>query len=191
MRFPFKAVGNILIVTALTSSLYIYWPILRLEWQFRSQIGVAQAIEPKSSEFGIVIPKLGINEKVAANVNPFDKSEYLPILNDSIAHASGSALPDENGNTYLFAHSSDNPFTITRYNTAFYLLEKLETGDEISLYYEGEEVKYVVREMAVVKPWEVEALTKENRNQLTLQTCTPIGTAINRLLVFADPVQEN
>lgn len=184
-----KVVGNLLIVTSLLSLLYIYYPILKLELAYRLRDSLpSKSIVPVSSEFGIVIDKLGINEKVTPSVDPFDQSQYLPILAHSVAHAQGTSLPDGPGNVYLFAHSSDNPFSITRYNTSFYLLHKLEVGDPIKIYYQGELHQYRVSGSTVVKPWQVQALTDMESPGLTLQTCTPIGTSINRLLVFANPI---
>jgi LPXTG-site transpeptidase (sortase) family protein len=181
-----KTFGNSLITISLISLAYIYYPILLAEYNFRFGPKV-QASAP-TSEFSIVIPKLNISETVFANTDPFNQEEYSQILTQGVAHAKNTSLPGQSGNVFLFAHSSDNPFSITRYNTAFYLLPKLAPGDEISLYYNTQEYKYRVREAQTVKPWQAEALTTDTRNQLTLQTCTPVGTSINRLLVFADPI---
>ena len=190
MKIPVKrkALGNVLIAVSIISTLYIFLPVWLQEFAYRIDAISQQSSEPKSNEFGIVIDKLGINEVVTANVDPFNKKEYMPVLQQGIAHASNTALPDQEGNVYLFSHSSDNPFSITRYNTSFYLLDKLKPGDEIKIYYQQHEHLYRVRETSVVKPHQVEALSQETQNQLTLQTCTPAGTATNRLLVFADPV---
>ena len=37
-------------------------------------------IEPKSTDFGLVIEKIGVNEPIAADVDPFNQNEYLSIL---------------------------------------------------------------------------------------------------------------
>jgi sortase A len=184
---PLRLVGNLLIAISLLSLGYIYWPILKLElvYLLRGQSTISQ---PVSKDFGIVIDKLGINQSVTKNVDPFDKSAYLPALARGVAHAAGTGLPDQPGSIYLFAHSSDNPFSITRYNTAFYLLDRLTVGDEIKIFYEGRLFRYRVSTSKVVKPWQVEALTEIQSDQLILQTCTPIGTSLNRLLVFATPI---
>lgn len=43
--------------------------------------------------------------------------------------------------------------------------------------------------MTVVKPTDVNALQTDNSKPVaTLITCTPLGTALNRLLVFADQI---
>lgn len=183
-----KTVGNLLIVGSLVALAYTYYPVILSEWRYRTLPADWQA-ENVDESFSIVIPKLGISEQVFENVDPFDRDRYLPVLEQGVAHASGSATPDQSGTTYLFAHSSDNPLAITRYNTAFYLLDRLKQGDLIKIYYQAQVHEYRVREVGVVRPSQVEFLTQATADQLILQTCTPIGTAINRLLVFADRVE--
>ncbi|MFQ5452177.1 MAG: sortase, partial [Candidatus Paceibacterota bacterium] len=92
---------------------------------------------------------------------------------------------------YLFSHSTDYFYNVTRYNAIFYLLYKLEPGDEINLFYKGARYKYLVDELKIVNPSEVGYLTeKSGREELVLQTCWPLGTTFQRLLVFARPASE-
>ena len=182
-----KHLANFLIVLPIVSTIYIYFPILKTEFSYRYQPKNSGQHIPKSTDFGIIIPKLGINETIINDVDPFNKPEYMEALTKGIAHAKNTSTPDKNGTTYLFSHSSDNPFSITRYNTAFYLLPKLEKDDEIIVYQNGQEYTYLVTAQKIVKPWEVDILTNSTDNQLILQTCTPVGTSVNRLLVFAKP----
>jgi len=103
-----------------------------------------------------------------------------------VAHAKGSALPDERGNVFIFAHSSDTPLNITRYNAVFYLIGKLKTGDEIIVYFQYSRYVYEVVDKKIVPPEVVDdALRYLEGKTLTLQTCHPPGTTINRLLVIA------
>lgn len=102
-----------------------------------------------------------------------------------MAVASGFAKPGEAGTTYIFAHSSDSPWNITSYNTVFFRLGELKSGDLVEIKYQGRDFKYQVTHSVEVWPNEVEALTKNSSDQLILQTCTPVGTSLKRLLVFA------
>lgn len=188
MKRIFKQLGNIFILISTGLFIYIYLPVIKLEIEYQLQKNSLQPQIPKSLEFGLVIPSLGINQIVTPNVDPHNPTEYLPVLNHSIAHASTSSLPDQPGNVYLFAHSSDNPLSITRYNTAFYLIDKLKPGDKILLYYQGQQHKYLVTDTQIVKPSRVDLLTQTNPQTLTLQTCTPVGTSINRLIVTAKQI---
>ena len=82
-------------------------------------------IEPVDPEFSIIVPKIKANAKIIQNVDPYNSKEYQLKLTQGVAHASGSALPEELGNTFLFAHSSDNFYNANRYNAIFYLLNKM------------------------------------------------------------------
>ena len=145
---------------------------------------------PQSSEFGIIIPKIGANAKIIPNVNPTDEKEFLPILQKGIAHAKGTVFPGIKGNTYLFAHSTDSFWNVGRYNAVFYLLKDLEAGDEIVLFFENRRYDYAVKELKVVDAKDVSYLVdsqKETEETLILQTCWPPGTTWKRLIVKATP----
>jgi len=72
---------------------------------------------------------------------------------------------------------------MTRYNTIFLRLSSLKAGDPILLKFNGVQYQYRVTRKAEVWPYEVESLLNINdSDQLVLQTCTPIGTDLKRLL---------
>jgi len=107
-----------------------------------------------------------------------------------VAHAKGTAYPGEIGNSFYFAHSSDNFYNANRYNSVFYLLNKMEIGDVFYLVYKNEIYRYGVIEKSVVKPDAVEYIKKENDEKLaTLMTCWPAGTTINRLVVVGKLIE--
>jgi len=143
----------------------------------------------KNKEYGIIIPKLGIDEPVVFNVDPNDKQQYRAALKQGIAHASGTAYPGNNGVAYYFAHSS-TPDLKLQYNAIFYLLNRLEAKDEIYIWHEAERFKYEVVEKKIVAPEDLSFLNEANvgEERLVLQTCWPPGTNKQRLLVFASRV---
>ncbi|OGG07944.1 hypothetical protein A3D05_00125 [Candidatus Gottesmanbacteria bacterium RIFCSPHIGHO2_02_FULL_40_24] len=148
-------------------------------------------ISPVSTEFGLVIPKIGANAPVFPNINAADKKEYLPVLRQGVAHAMGSVFPGVTGNIYLFAHSTDNFWNVGRYNAIFYLLKELEKGDEVNLIFQGKRHIYRVVNKMIVSPTDVSYLTQQtNYEQLTLQTCWPPGTTFKRLIVIARPEKD-
>ena len=141
---------------------------------------------PKDESFSIVIPKIAANSNIISNVDAADEKEYLKALKRGVAHAKGTAFPGEGGHIYLFAHSTDYFWNVGVYNAVFYLLYKLEKGDEVNLFYKGKRYVYKVVDKRIVDPKQVEYLTrKTNREFLTLQTCWPPGTTWKRLLIFA------
>lgn len=142
-----------------------------------------------SAEWGIVIPKIFLQETVVANVDPTAKESYLPALNVGIAHAAGTDLPGQGGQGYYFAHSSGMNVLSPQKQAAFYLLGKLVTGDEVDVYHYGEKYIYKVVETKVVEANDVSFLSYSGENErIVLQTCWPVGTSRQRLLVFAERV---
>lgn len=148
-------------------------------------------LTPEDPNFSIIIPKIGANARIIANVDSSDEKIYLPILQKGVAQAWGTSFPGESGHIFLFAHSTDYFWNVGTYNAIFYLLHKLEISDEITIIYKGQRFLYRVIGKNVVDPSEVQYLTrKTNKEFLTLQTCWPPGTTLKRLLVFATRVSE-
>ncbi|MBU1499414.1 sortase [Patescibacteria group bacterium] len=151
-------------------------------------IKTGSTIVPISTEFGIVIPKIFANVAITENVNPAEKAVYQQVLREAggVAHAAGSAVPGEPGTVYIFGHSTDATINVERYNAVFYLLRKLEPGDEIIVYYQGQPFKYLVSEKKTVNPDDISDIVNiENEERLVLQTCWPPGTTWKRLLIIA------
>ena len=155
------------------------------------KIPPVEVLNPVDPYFSIVIPKIGANAKVVPNVNPANEKEYLEVLKHGVAQAAGTAYPGEDGHIFLFAHSTDYIWNVGTYNAVFYLLYKLEVGDEVDLFYQGKRHIYKVTGKEVINPSQVEYLTRTtNKEFLTLQTCWPPGTTLQRLLVFATPISQ-
>lgn len=134
---------------------------------------------------GITIPSLYINEPIVFNVDPNDERAYTKALTQGIAHASGTGFPGEGKLGYYFAHSS-SPAFVSRYNAIFYLLNKIETGDVISVWHNNTEYVYTVYAKRTTNPADVSFLKQSyDGDTIVLQTCWPPGTTMERLLVFA------
>ena len=181
--------GIILVSVSLVIFVATFYPLAKNEVTYRINQNNNKKIEeiaPLSTDFGIVIPKLGINSRVVKNVDPNNAYIYQKALSQGVAHAKGTALPNEPGNVFIFSHSSENFYEAVRYNSIFYLLTKLEIGDALSLYYENKRFDYHVSEKKIVNPEETKYLNKKSdQSQLTLMTCYPPGTNLKRLIVVA------
>jgi len=139
----------------------------------------------KNKDYGIIIPKLGLDERVIFNVDPNNEAEYTAALKQGIAHASSTNYPDQNGLGYYFAHSSSPGFQI-QYNAVFYLLNKLEVNDEIYIWHEQQRYRYLVESKKINQSSDVAFLYETyDEEMIVLQTCWPPGTTKERLLVFA------
>jgi len=180
----FLAVG--IIIPILTFSPVIHEEIIYKTNTTLKKYKNNSQIKPASMKFGIVIPKIFANAEIIKDVNPYHEEIYQKALARGVAHAEGSALPDEFGNIFLFAHSSGDWYTANQYNSVFYLLNKLEKKDEINIYYQNKKYTYKVMEKKVVAPFEIDYLIgKRNKKTLTLMTCWPPGTTLKRLIIVA------
>lgn len=147
-------------------------------------------IEPVDTNFGLIIPKIGVNAKVIPAVNPSNPGEYEKALEKGVAHASTSFFPDENGTVYLFSHSTSYDWFVRDLNAVFYLVKNLDTGDTVVLIYKGKEYAYKITEKKIVSPEAVSYLVPHaGTKNLILQTCWPPGSTAERLLIFADYVE--
>ncbi|OGM75493.1 hypothetical protein A2382_00280 [Candidatus Woesebacteria bacterium RIFOXYB1_FULL_38_16] len=142
----------------------------------------------KDSEFGLVIPEININASIISNVDSTRPNVYQKALTKGVAHGLGSSFPGEDGNVFLFSHSSLNLADAFYYNSVFYLLYKLTLGDLIYVYYKGVKYTYVVGSKEVVLASETDYLKKGDREVLTLMTCWPPGTNFKRLIIRANPI---
>jgi sortase A len=199
----FKIILNLTIITIVAILATIYWPIVQVEIGYLSdRVGsvryvmedvsyntFVKVLRPPNTEYSIIIPKIGAVAPVIDKVDPNDPIRYLPALEKGVAHAAGSVNPGEPGNVYLFAHSADAFYNVPKYNTDFFLLGKLVKGDEIFVYFKDRKYKYVVNEIKVVNPNEIDYLAvNTGKNTLTFQTGYPAGMVIKRLLVIANEV---
>lgn len=167
-------------ITGVLLLIYIYYPIAQI-YLFPNK-----SLQPISKKgMSISIPKIYAQGPIIPNVNPWKESEYLPKLRLGVALAKGYAAPGDGGVSFLFAHSSDLPWNITRYNTAFFRIGELLNGDKIFILRDGKRYVYRVYDKKVVWPNQVEYLKRSVPNGIILQTCTPIGTNFQRLLVYA------
>lgn len=197
----FFYVGTLIVLAAIGYLVYLYWPLARSIIAYNSKnsrkneiVDVKKEVETKVSneEFSIKIPKIGAFAMVKANVSPFDKNEYLPILEkDVVAQAKDTGLPGQKDKTvYLFAHSTREGIQGVRNNAVFYLLGELKNDDPIFLSYGGQVYAYKVYDQKVVNASEVEYLNYPSggKETLILQTCWPLGTDWKRLLIFAERI---
>lgn len=155
-------------------------------------------IEITPYENRIIIPKIGKNiplvevtESLIGNEKELNDI-FMKDLENGVVRYPSSVKPGEDGNTFIFWHSSNFPWIKWNYNEVFALMDKLSYGDEIIVYYEQKKYVYVIREKHVIDPKNVGVIKKSDlKPRLTLMTCWPIGTTLNRLIVAAELVEES
>jgi len=106
-------------------------------------------------------------------------------------HYPGTSLPGEIGNTVILGHSALPQFYfISHKMTVFNPLLKLKLGDSVRIDYSGPPLFYQINKIFEVKPDQIEVFNQPtDRRQLTLITCTPLGTYFRRYVVIADLVE--
>jgi len=147
------------------------------------------SVIPKSTDFGIVIEKLGVNAPIVPDVDTSSHEAYMEAMRHGVAHAKGTAKPNEVGNVYLFAHSTLNFWEYGPYATVFTTLHQLNPGDRVVIFYQGKRYDYRVAEKEIVPGFDTLPLKRPTtRRLLTLQTCDPPGTTWRRLIIIAELV---
>ena len=170
-------------------------PAAQFEQEKEKTREFAKSVGIEDTYFSVYIPKIDAKASIIKNTNPIDKEAYNEALQKGIAHAAGSSLPGHEGGTYLFAHSTDSPWNINRYNAVFYLLRELnpEENNEIYVFYRDKLFKYRVAEKLIVNSNDTSWLTQSptGPQRLILQTCWPPGTTWKRLIIVAYPEQDS
>lgn len=109
----------------------------------------------------IKIPKIGLEKGLAG------KGSYYNNVNRNILILNESDMPDKDkGNVILAGHSGSG-------RTAFFKnLYKLQTDDEVSIFYDGSEYKYkVVNQYDIEKTGTANIVRNAEKSTLTLITC--------------------
>lgn len=148
-------------------------------------VAIAQYLETrKASGLGmipdshtLVIPKIGVQMPIRGDIN------------QEQAWAQGAwqqgSTPEQGSNTILSAHRFRY---LPPHRRTFYLLDKLVEGDMFSVFWNGKEYVYRVREQKVVSPNAVEILAPSKNPIITLVTCHPLFSTAQRLVVIGELV---
>jgi len=154
-------------------------------------------IEITPYENRIVIPKIWKNIPLIdiKNRNIDWQKElnniFMKELEKWVIRYPGSAIPGKDWTTFIFWHSSNFPWIKWDYNDVFALLDKVVYDDEIMVYYWQKKYVYKIREKKVITPGDVSILERnKKKSEITLMTCRPIWTTINRLIVIWELVEK-
>jgi sortase A len=145
---------------------------------------ITSGAEGTSAALKITVPRLGLKD-VAVPTG----SRQAELDREGILRVRGSGLPWIAGsNTFITGHALGFPRTRVPY--AFYKLNKMKPGDEIVVEdKEGREYRFRVYDLMTVEPndyWTTYPV--EGKTVISLQSCTPIPTFENRLIVRGELV---
>jgi sortase A len=139
----------------------------------------------------LIIPRINVDVPVLYDVGS-DYDSQMAAMQKGVAQFAipgADAHPGEIGNTVIAGHSSNDLFDGGDYKFIFAQLEKLAVGDTIYANYKSTRYTYIITKKQVVGPDDVSKLVyKTSQPMLTLVTCTPLGTSLNRLLVTAKQI---
>jgi LPXTG-site transpeptidase (sortase) family protein len=150
---------------------------------------ISSSYKPSYSEQvnSIIIYKINVQAPLVFASGTTQK-ELNNALNQGVIIYPGSALPGQDGEVFLSGHSSSYPWVKTQYGQVFTLLDKLEAGDIVSLIHNHSQYDYQIIGKQILAPKDTK-ITLTNEPTLTLMTCWPIGTALNRLVVRGELIR--
>ncbi len=137
-------------------------------------------------EMTLTVPRLGLKGVVVPT-----GSTQAKLDREGVLRLSGSGLPwREGSNTFIAGHALGFPRTRVPY--AFYDLEEMAPGDRILIEAAGgRRYTFRVYDRMTVEPddfWVTYPV--EGKTVVSLQTCTPIPSFENRLVVRGELVEE-
>lgn len=149
-----------------------------------TQQGSSGGDEASDSTITISVPKLGLEDVPV----PSGDSQ-VELDREGIIRFKDSGLPWEKGsNTFIVGHALGYLYTRTSY--VFYELNQLKPGDEIVVKDRDlNEYTFKVYDRITVRPedfWVTYPVS--DKTTISLQTCTPIPTFENRLIVRGELV---
>lgn len=148
---------------------------------------IPSVVAPEMENNTLLISSIDVRTPIIWNI---PLAEALNGLQHGVVHARESYLPGEIGRTFIIGHSSGYWWLKNPWTKVFSLLDHVNDGDLVFLKMDGQSYAYKVTHREVVSPKDVDVIRNEqlDHNQLALMTCTPVGTSLNRLILYAEPV---
>jgi sortase A len=150
-------------------------------------------VDPNSTATGpdpkVIIPKINVEIPVVYDEPSIAEAAIQHALERGVVHYATTPSPGETGNAVIFGHSSNNILNKGKYKFAFVLLGRLVPGDTFMLQKDGKRFVYRVYDKKIVKPSDLSVLTATAKpSTVTLITCDPPGTSLNRLIVVGEQI---
>lgn len=143
--------------------------------------------EPK-----LIIPKINVEAPIVYGITSLADAPVQVGLKDGVVHypiPGADSMPGEKGNSVILGHSSNDVFDDGNYKFIFVQLDQLQKGDIFYINHEGKRYTYSVTAKEVILPTQVTKLIlPQDKPVATLVTCVPIGTALKRLVIYADQI---
>jgi len=147
---------------------------------------IPEHLQPVVQSYGeIPIPTQGPQHAIRLQIPkinqdvPVVEGDGWEQLKKGVGHYIRSANPGEAGNVVLSAHNDIH-------GEIFRDLDQLEEGDLVILFSERQSYTYVVTDVLIVEPTQVEFLESTNESTTTLISCYPYLVDNKRIVVRAN-----
>ncbi len=150
---------------------------------------ILDANEEVGPEPMLIIPKINVQTPVVYDEESIEEAAVQTALERGVLHYATTPEPGEFGNSVIFGHSSNNILNGGDYKYVFVQLNKMEIGDTFYIHKNGTRYVYKIFDKKIVRPDQVSVLQNDESDaSMTLITCDPPGTAINRLVVVGEQI---
>lgn len=129
----------------------------------------------------LIITKIGLNAPIVESANAdygLDRGAWL---------MPDGSKPDKGGNTIITGHRFKY---FPPNNLTFYLFDKLEAGDIISVIWNKDYYYYKISEVKIVPDTDFSILKPSKKPIITLFTCHPIYSTENRLVIIGELIEK-
>ena len=143
-------------------------------------------IEAEDSNI-LEMPQFGIKAPIL-QVGTIDSKIIYKKLKQGVVLYPTSDIPG-NGYSIIIGHSSQYPWSPGKYKSVFSLLNQLEQGDKIYVFWNQKPLVFEVRDKKIFLPWPKGTESTEtifppsDEITLILQSCWPVGIASKRVAV--------
>lgn len=133
------------------------------------------------------IPQFNIKAPILEVETPDPDTIYKKLKQGVVLYPS-SDIPGK-GYSIIIGHSSQYPWDSGRYKSVFSLLNQLEQGDKIYVFWNQKPLVFEVKDKKIFLPWPKGTESTEtifspsDEITLILQSCWPVGTAFKRVAV--------
>jgi len=149
---------------------------------------VIRPIPPEAENANILeIPQFNIQAPIL-EVKTADSEIIYKRLKQGVVLYPGSDIPGK-GYSIIIGHSSQYPWDSGRYKSVFSLLNQLEQGDKVYVFWDQKPLVFEVRDKKIFLPWPKGTESTEtifppsDEKTLILQSCWPVGAASKRVAV--------
>lgn len=176
--------GVLLITVGLYIGLLTFAPQLpNIPGITQSPLAINSNDDAPDKQNRIVIPKIDLEV-------PYFTGDTEATLDRGAWHRKPEqGNPAIGGNFILSAHRFELGLTParTKAKSPFYNIDKLQIGDEIKIFYEGNWYRYTVAKKYDVPPTALYIEQQSQKPKLTLYSCSLQGAAVGRSVIEAEP----